>query len=236
MLSLDKQNRYRERYRILQTGWHTSGEVYTALVRQYVGGHVVALDLGCGAGGVMERLGDAVGLLIGADRHLPSLRANRVRTLHSVLCDADALPFRSESFDLIVSSWVIEHITRPDRLFTEVGRVLKRGGHFIFLTPNAANYIAMINRLIPRLMQAGLVRAVYGRQSKDTFPVVYRANTLHALRALSHQAGLQVTALQTVHDPTYLAFNTAAFHLSAFIERFVPDERAIHIVGDLVKP
>jgi len=52
---------------------------------------------------------------------------------------------------------------------------------------------------------------------------------------LAERAGLRVCALETVHDPTYLALNEVAFRLSAFIERFIPDERAVHIVGDFVK-
>ncbi|BCX05113.1 MAG: hypothetical protein KatS3mg053_3051 [Candidatus Roseilinea sp.] len=235
MLSLDKQNRYRERYRAMCPGWRTSGEVYESFVRRYATSDAVVLDLGCGAGGVMELLGAQVGRLIGADRDLPSLRCNRVRSMHHILSDVDALPFRSGSFDLIVCSWVIEHAARPDRMFAEISRVIKPAGHFIFLTPNAANYVTLLNRLTPKLAQAPLVRMLYGRGSTDTFPVTYRANTLRALRKLADDAGLRVCALETIHDPTYLAFGEVAFRLSAFVERFVADERAVHIVGDFVK-
>lgn len=235
VLSLDKQNSYRERYRAMRPGWRTSGEVYESLVRRYAIRDAVVLDLGCGAGGVMELLGAQVGMLAGIDRHLPSLRCNRVCAMHRVLSDVDALPFPAASFDLVVSSWVIEHAARPERLFAEVSRVLKPAGHFVFLTPNAANYVTLLNRLTPKLAQAPLVRMLYGRGSMDTFPVTYRANTLRTLRKLASDAGLRICALETVHDPTYLAFGEVAFRLSAFVERFVANERAVHIVGDFVK-
>lgn len=235
VLSLDKQNRYRERYRAMRPGWRTSGEIYESFVRRYATGEAVALDLGCGAGGVMELLGAQVRMLTGADRHWLSLCCNRVPAMHRVLSDADALPFRAESFDLVVCSWVIEHAAHPDRLFTEVSRVLKPAGHFVFLTPNAAHYVTLLNRLTPKLAQAPLVRMLYGRKHDDTFPVAYRANTLPALRKLATAAGLRICALETIHDPTYLAFGEIAFRLSVFIERFVADARAVHIVGDFVK-
>ncbi|MCS7056552.1 MAG: class I SAM-dependent methyltransferase [Thermoflexales bacterium] len=235
MLSLDKQNRYRERYRALRPGWRTSGEVFESFVRRYATGDAAVLDLGCGAGGVMELLGAQVRMVVGVDRHLPSLLGNRIRIMQRILGDVNALPFHAASFDLVVCSWVIEHVAYPDRLFGEVSRVLKPGGHFVFLTPNAAHYITMLNRLAPKAAQAPLVRALYGRKREDTFPVVYRANTLPMLRKMATAAGLYICALETVHDPTYLAFGELPFRLSAFVERFVPAERAVHIVGDFAK-
>ena len=235
VLSLDKQNRYRERYRALRPGWRTSGEVYESFVRRYIREDAIVLDLGCGAGGVMELFHQRVRLPVGADRHLPSLRHNRVPSMQRVLSDADALPFAASRFDLVVCSWVIEHVRQPDRLFAEVSRVLRPAGHLVFLTPNAASYVARINRLAPAWAQAPLVRLLYARREHDTFPVAYRANTVRALRASAERAGLQVCALETVHDPTYLAVNEVAFRLSVWIERFIPDERAVHIVGDFAR-
>ena len=235
MLSLGRQNRYRERYRALRPGWRTSGEVYESLVRRYIREDAIVLDLGCGAGGIMELFDRHVGLAVGVDRHLPSLRHNRAPSMQRVLSDADALPFAADRFDLVVCSWVIEHAQQPDRLFAEVSRVLRPAGHLVFLTPNAANYVTRINRLAPAWAQAPLVRLLYARSERDTFPVAYRANTVRALRASAEKAGLQVCALETIHDPTYLAFNEVAFRLSTFIEPFIPDERAVHIVGDFAK-
>jgi SAM-dependent methyltransferase len=233
VLSLSRQNRYRERYRAMRPGWRTSGEVYEALVRQHVHPQTTVLDLGCGAGGVMELFSAEVALSVGVDPHLPSLRGSRDHSTRHAQAMADALPFRDATFDLVVCSWVLEHVREPRRVFTEISRVLKPGGRFVFLTPNAANYVTKINRLVPRLAQARLVRALYGRREDDTFEVAYRANTPGALRALAHDAGLVVSSLTLVHDPTYLAFNELAFRLSVTMEAGVSDARAVHIVGEM---
>jgi SAM-dependent methyltransferase len=233
VLPLNKQNRYRERYRAMRPGWHSSGEVYESFVRRYIDPAAAVLDLGCGAGGVMELFSARVALSAGIDPHWPSLRGNRDPTLRRAQAVADALPFRGATFDLIVCSWVLEHVREPGRMFAEVRRALKPGGHFVFLTPNAANTVTRINRLVPRLAQARLVRALYGRAEDDTFEVVYRANTLEALSRLAAGVGLDIVELVTVHDPTYLAFNDLAFTLSAALERRVTDARAVHIVGDV---
>jgi SAM-dependent methyltransferase len=233
VLSLSKQNHYRERYRAMRPGWQTSGEVYEALVRQHVHAQAKVLDLGCGAGGVMELFSSHVALSAGVDPHLSSLRASRDHSTRHAQALADALPFRDAAFDLIVCSWVLEHVREPRRVFTEISRVLKPSGRFVFLTPNADNYITRINRLVPRIAQARLVRALYGRSEDDTFEITYRANTPDVLRALAHDAGMIVSSLTLVHDPTYLAFNELAFRLSAAMEARVADARAVHIVGEM---
>lgn len=240
MLSLHRQNGYRERYRAMRPGWRTSGEVYEARVRQYVcptsaETALSVLDLGCGAGGVMELFSREVALSVGIDPHLPSLLESRDAFIRRVNGSVERLPFQPESFDLIVSSWVLEHLDEPERAFAEISRVLKPRGHFVFLTPNARNLVTLLNRLVPYLAQARLVRALYGREERDTFRVAYRANTLEKLEALAVRAGLERVHLQMVHDPTYLAFNALLFRASALIERWTPASRAVHIVGDFVR-
>jgi SAM-dependent methyltransferase len=233
MLSLDKQNRYRERYRAMRPGWRTSGEVYEDFVRRHIHPAATVLDLGCGAGGVMELFSHQVALSAGIDPHLPSLLQSRAANLKRVNGNATLLPFAPCTFDLVVCSWVLEHVAEPARMFSETRRVLKAGGHFVFLTPNAANYVTRINRLVPRLAQGRLVRALYGRSEDDTFQVAYRANTLQQLSTLAQGAGFAIQKLQAVRDPTYLAFNNLAFRISAGIESRISDDRAVHIVGDL---
>jgi SAM-dependent methyltransferase len=235
VLSLDKQNRYRERYRAMRPGWRTSGEVYESLVRRHIHPAATVLDLGCGAGGVMELFSCDVAQSAGVDPHLPSLSNSRDRCTHHAQAIADDLPFRGGTFDLIVCSWVLEHVIEPRRVFAEIRRVLKPGGHFVFLTPNAANFVTKINRLVPRIAQARLVKALYGRKEDDTFLVAYRTNTPTALHNLASEGGLIVTSLEMVHDPTYLAFNDPAFRISAAIERHISDAHAVHIVGEMLK-
>ncbi len=47
---------------------------------------------------------------------------------HSVQADALALPFAADSFDLVLSQAVIEHVTDPQRYADEIIRVLRPGG------------------------------------------------------------------------------------------------------------
>jgi len=44
-------------------------------------------------------------------------------------------PFQAESFDVVVSSEVVEHLYHPRRLIQNAFRLLKPSGHFIVSTP-----------------------------------------------------------------------------------------------------
>ena len=74
---------------------------------------------------------------------------------HLVCTDAQHLPFRAESFDLVVCSEVIEHLLKPALLFKDVTNCLKRDGKLLLSTPNV---IGLWN-LIFDLWLAELMRA-----------------------------------------------------------------------------
>jgi len=50
---------------------------------------------------------------------------------HTIVGDAENLPFENESFDVVVMNAVLEHIPDVGKAFSEVARVLKPGGVFI---------------------------------------------------------------------------------------------------------
>ena len=49
--------------------------------------------------------------------------------------DVQALPFASQSFDVVISSETFEHVRRPEVGFKEIRRVLKPGGVHCFTVP-----------------------------------------------------------------------------------------------------
>jgi SAM-dependent methyltransferase len=236
MLSLDRQNRYREEYKRRRPGWRPSGEVFEALVRQRFAPGMRVLDVGCGRGGVIELLWREAGLPVGVDPDLASLREHRAG-VRRVCGLGEALPLAAGQFDLVLALWVLEHVARPDQLLAEVHRALRPGGRFLFLTPNARHPLLLFNRFswaFPAVQRL-LVPRLYGRAEADTFRVRYQANTQPRLRQLAASARFVVDDLTTISDPTYLAFNEPMFRLSTLLERLLPASLHVHLIGDWQK-
>ena len=237
-LPLEVQNSYRARYRLMRPGWSSSGEQIEALVRGHLTPDSRVLDLGCGRGGMVELFWREVALAAGLDPDARSLAEHRALGLPVVGARGENMPFAAESFDLVVCVWVLEHLRSPETVLREVRRVLRPGGHLVFLTPNLRNPLLAFNRLgraLPQL-QRRLVPRLYGRVEADTFPVQYRANTEGAIRVLADRAGLQVGLLRVIPDPTYLAFNGFMFRASVMSEGLMPRGWGVHLLGDLSRP
>ncbi len=97
------------------------------------GGQRVA-DLGCGGGLLsiaLSRLGADV---VGVDLSPASLRAGRDEARRQELActflhgDLNATPLRDASFDLVLASDVLEHVSEPACAVREAGRLLRAGG------------------------------------------------------------------------------------------------------------
>jgi SAM-dependent methyltransferase len=84
------------------------------------------LEVGCGEGGQLRKVGDALpgAHLVGIDLPHPDL-AERWHGLDSemVCASATRLPFPDRSFDLVLALEVLEHLDDPDTALTEIARV-----------------------------------------------------------------------------------------------------------------
>ncbi|MCS7261819.1 MAG: methyltransferase domain-containing protein [Aquificaceae bacterium] len=88
----------------------------------------LVLDLGCGTGLVSEGLEKVVGL----DIAYGMARAYREKFRRAVLGDAHSLPFKSKSFDFVLSNFAL-HWTQLDRSIPEALRVCR--GLFLCAMP-----------------------------------------------------------------------------------------------------
>ena len=230
-LSRHRQERYRQRYAEGRPGWQPSTHVYEALVARRLAARARVLDLGCGRGGVVERLHGQARLFAGIDPDWQSLVEHREPSL-AVACGlAQALPYADEAFELVCCSWVLEHLEEPARACAEIGRVLRPGGRFVFLTPNARHPLLVLNRILART-RGRLVHQVYDRGETDIFPAYYRANSPARIHRLARQARMRCVSIRLVGDPTYLAFHEPLFQLACLAERLTPESMRVHLVGE----
>lgn len=133
----------------------------------------------------------------------------------------DEFPFPDASFDVVMTSNVLEHVDAPELLFREVWRVLRPGGHFISKTPNRGHYVALIASVTPHVFHEW-VNVRRGRNSVDTYPTHYRANSRAEISRLAARAPFDVVSLMTWEGPpNYLRLVPPIYPLGILYERVV---------------
>ena len=118
------------------------------------------LDIGCGHGALSLTLAESAGLdVVAMDvlesrvRSVAARKATRapeaVARVRIIRADAESLPFRSESFDAVVATEVLEHLDEPGRMLAEAHRVLRPAGRYFMTTPNSDALPYRILRFLP---------------------------------------------------------------------------------------
>lgn len=123
---------------------------FTALIAELnLKGDERALDVGCGPGGLTLRLAQSLpgGTVVGVDINEKVVGIARAKAEEEGLEnisfhqeDALALSFADESFDLVVSSFLLPWVPDPDRALAEIHRVLKRKGKIGLITAESRFY------------------------------------------------------------------------------------------------
>ncbi len=100
-----------------------------------------ALEIGIGISSILENLQQftCTGVDISQKTIETTEHLFKTHQLQGTFIQADAtsLPFADNSFDVIVTSHVFEHIEDDEKAFREVARVLKPDGTFIMLVPGS---------------------------------------------------------------------------------------------------
>jgi SAM-dependent methyltransferase len=178
------------------------------------------LDLGAGTGNVKElNFRGRVAKVCGVDPD-PRVTSNPFLD-EAIVGSGSTIPYPAASFDVVISSSVLEHLESPETVFREVARVLKSGGTFLVKTPNKWHYVPVVARLTPHRFHI-IVNRLRGRREGETFLTYYRANTPTRIRHLARLAGLEVESLSLVEGrPEYLRISVLTYLAGWIYERLV---------------
>lgn len=109
------------------------------------------VDLGCDDGSITQKLCEGKGFseIHGVDINENQLELAKKRGIitHATTLNNE-LPFENESFDVVISNQVIEHLYDSDLFLDEVYRVLKPGGYFVVSTENASSWCNIVASLL----------------------------------------------------------------------------------------
>jgi SAM-dependent methyltransferase len=181
----------------MQAGGYPRGDhrmEYIVRVNALLRPDMVVLDFGAGRGKwvhdpvpLRRWLGDFRGRcarVIGADVD-PAIAENPQVDEHVILHEGKGLPLPDASVDLVSAFSVLEHIEDAPFWAAELNRVLRPGGWICGWTPNGLGPIGVGARLVPQALHERVLRLLEPRrEEQDSFPPVYRMNTLGTLRRL----------------------------------------------------
>jgi demethylmenaquinone methyltransferase/2-methoxy-6-polyprenyl-1,4-benzoquinol methylase len=126
---------------LMSMGLHRAWKAYTVAVANLRAGDQV-LDIAGGTGDLASAFAKQVGArgtVVHTDINEAMLRQGRDRlideglALPTAICDAEALPFATASFDLVSVAFGLRNMTHKERALGEMARVLKPGGRLLVL-------------------------------------------------------------------------------------------------------
>ena len=159
---------------------------FVELLRGSAGLKGRVLDIGCGGGlpAALAGLQGEFGSLDGIDPD-PSVMQHPLLARRWLGC-FETSPVPKATYDLAYAYNVLEHIAHPRPFFEKVSTVLKPGGVFWGLTPNACHPFAALSRSVEVVGLKGLARNAIGTNETGSMGVndysaYYRCNSPRAV-------------------------------------------------------
>lgn len=184
--------------------------VYFERVKRSLNGQTRWLDVGCGrrlaplwmkeASVVEGALKSGARSMIGIDTDFSALSDNRSHPFR-INADARRLPFDDESFDLVTSNMVFEHIEAPLASLREIRRVLSAGGRLIILTPNWLDIVTIAARVVPNRWHPAIVSMIEERAPSDVYPTHFKFNRPTTIKKMLRDSGFERSAVESLEHP-----------------------------------
>ena len=135
------------------------------------------LDVGCNTGilliPLLEKGVDIVGVDISKSdikKAKEKLKGNNFSSDKASVADAKNLPFEENSFDMVLLSDILEHVSKPESVAKEAYRVVRPGGYILATVPNQRH---------PVVKFFWLRRILSGRNNPEKHPdIPYNLNKL----------------------------------------------------------
>jgi len=115
------------------------------------------LEVGCGTGRSTVALVTAGCRVVATDLCFEAVRQARARILHSgpnsestdfVVCDAESLPFLSDTFSSCIFTGVLHHVVTPTRVIEAMSRVMSKGAQLFGYENNASAFRLLFDLLM----------------------------------------------------------------------------------------
>lgn len=135
------------------------------------------LDVGCNTGILLIPLLEKGVDIVGVDISKNDITETRKKLQEkgfspslALVADAKKLPFQENTFDIVLLSDILEHVSQPELVAKEAYRVIKKGGYIFVTVPNECH---------PVVKFEWLRKVLSGRDNTEEHPdVPYNLNKL----------------------------------------------------------
>jgi len=193
-----------------------SGRYAVAFARDFPEARVVATDIVQSSLSLVEELGRVVG----------------VKNLSVHHEDAEALSYEDNSFDVVFSDAVLQHVPNEEKMVSEMARVAKPGGMVIISSVNARSLHFVVRFIRERIFRQ---RYSYG---------IERMYTKTRLQELAKRAGLTVETISGFYPAYgiyrlknywrgYAAIGRALNRITRFVDRYTHSYMSKHFGFEL---
>ncbi len=187
--------------------WRTGQDRRLNLIRRYVRlESACVLDIGCGIGTYVRKLGELAERAYGID--IDRAHVRQATTGGLAVAVSEQLPFEDQAFDMVLLNEVIEHVQNDRETLQEACRVLRPGGHIVIYAPNRLYPFETHGVYLGDRYRFGNIPLVnyLPDRLRDRLVPHARAYTTNGIRKLI--AGLPATLV--VHTQVYPGFDNIA--------------------------
>jgi SAM-dependent methyltransferase len=118
--------------------WRAGQERRLQMILKAAGRRIASrlLENGCGVGMYVEHLAPYAGQVVGLEYDFERAGEAHLRSPQILCAAGEKLPFSNDSFDLILSHEVLEHVQNDAAALREMVRVVRPGGRILIFVPN----------------------------------------------------------------------------------------------------
>mgnify|MGYP001250025708 CR=1 FL=1 len=190
-----------------------SNDLFEKMIKASLSKECLWIDAGCGNNSLVYEFEGIAPNGIGIDEVIhPEILTSNDKFIKSSL---ENIPFEDNSISLVTANMVVEHIVNIDKVLSEIKRVLKPGGKFIFRTTNKNYPTLFVGNLLPKKIKDQIIYRIFGVRSHDIFETTYPINTLRDIETKFLQHGFVINSLSACED--LHMFNRVVFEFSFII-------------------
>lgn len=169
------------------------------------------LEVGCGFGGFCIKMAEGGADVIGLDISLPAIKEARdfakqakIRSrIDFLIGDAQFLPFRDQSCEIVICSETLEHVENYEQAFDELVRTAGKGGRLYVTVPNLLSTLFFECAIWLSVGQPPCVKDFFSVEKEHVFHI-FKVNKLF------NRQEVNVERIQGI-DLFHLSFVTTKF-------------------------